>query len=98
MLYTAAADERPSPSTRVHSTVQEVSTRSWASLLHAAKPLIAVVAATTGIALLAQLFYRYITVMAARMLLALYAAYSSCACSFWAAETNVTYGPILTFS
>ena len=87
----AAADERPS--TRVHHTAPEGTSNSWASLLHAAKPLIAVVAATTGIALLAQLFFRYITGTAAPMVWAMYAAYPDCAYSIWAMGFIVTGGP-----
>lgn len=88
----AAADERPNPSAAVHGTFQGGSSGSWTSLLHVVKPLIAVVAATTGLALLAQLFIRYVTITAALMPLALcvlltpahlflvvYAADSSCA-------------------
>ena len=73
----AAADERPNPSAPVHSTGEGDSSESWTSLLHVVKPLIAVVAATTGVALLAQLFIRYVTDIAAHMPRALYAAHLS---------------------
>lgn len=98
VVCTAAADERPGLSTRVHSTAQEGNSRSWSSLLHATKPLIAVVAATTGTALLAQLFFRCVTVTAAHVPFALHAADCSCACSAWATVFDVADGPSLCCS
>ena len=51
----AAADERVST---VGNASEEGGPGSWAPLAHAAKPLVALLAATTGIALLVQLLFR----------------------------------------
>ena len=61
-VFCAAADERRQPAAHEPSALQDGSARPWAYILHAAKPLLAIAAATTGIVLLGQLFFRYVTV------------------------------------